>query len=77
MDLDEIVQEDVSDWELVMRFLPEGWREKARGAGALRRRGRKFRSSEALLRTLLVHLGGGCSLKETAVRARLGELAEV
>jgi hypothetical protein len=77
MDLDEIVQDDVSDWELVMRFLPEGWREKARDAGALRRRGRKFRNGESLLRTLLIHLADGCSLKETAVRARLGGLAEV
>ncbi len=77
MEIEDVVHEDLADWPLLMRFLPDGWKEKARELGALRRSGRKFCSSEALLRTLLIHLALGCSLKETASRARLAGLADV
>jgi len=76
MEIEEVVKEDVGDWELVLHFLPEGWREKARELGALRR-AKKFDSSVCLLRTLLIHLAEGCSLKETALRARHAGLADV
>lgn len=72
----EAVKQDLEDWQLVERFLPQDWEAMARRAGALRRRG-KFRDAPSLLRTLLLHLAAGCSLKETALRARLGGLAEV
>jgi hypothetical protein len=77
MDVAEILKEGLDDWEVVMRLLPEGWEEKARELGALRRAGRKFRSSEALLRTLLIYLAEGCPLKETALRAREEGLADI
>jgi hypothetical protein len=77
MEIKDVVEADLKDWELLMRFLPEGWRDKARELGALRREGRKFASIEALLRTLLIHLAEGCSLKETSVRARLAGLADI
>jgi hypothetical protein len=77
METEDVVREDLSDWSLLTRFLPSGWEGKARELGALRRSGRKFCSSEALLRTLLIHLALGCSLKETAYRARLAGLADV
>jgi Transposase DDE domain len=64
------------DWEVVRSFLPEGWEKRARAFGALRRC-RGFEGPEALLRTLLVHLADGCSLRETAVRAQEGQLATV
>lgn len=76
MNVEKAVAEDLGDWELVMRFLPEGWRERARALGALRR-AKGFPDSERLLRTLLIHLVEGCSLKETAVRARRAGLAHV
>jgi hypothetical protein len=76
MDVEAIVEEDLSDWQLVLHFLPEGWREKARQLGALRR-AKKFESSGCLLRTLMIHLAEGCSLKETAVRASDAGLADV
>ena len=38
---------------------------------------RKDKSPEALLRTLLIHLGCGHSLRETVVRARQAEIAEL
>lgn len=59
------------DFEYFKGFLPDGWREKAKELGALRRR-RKAPGPEELLRTLLIHLAEGCSLRETAVRAKEG-----
>jgi hypothetical protein len=76
MDVEQITTQDTSDWELVRRLLPGGWREKARELGAMRR-AKRFADGEALLRTLLIHLTEGCSLKETAVRARYAGLASV
>ncbi|MCX8038919.1 MAG: IS4/IS5 family transposase, partial [Candidatus Sumerlaeia bacterium] len=54
-------------------FLPDGWQAKARETGALRRC-RKVPDAPTLLRVLLIHLAEGCSLRETAVRARQGNL---
>lgn len=64
------------DWEYLQKFLPVGWREEARRCGALRR-ARGFKDAEVLLRVLLIHIANGCSLVETAVRARELGLAEV
>lgn len=70
------VKEDLEDWELVQRFLPQGWEQMARETRALRR-AKKFHDASSLLQTLLIHLAAGCSLKETALRARLAGLAMV
>ncbi|RJP33326.1 MAG: IS4 family transposase [Phycisphaerales bacterium] len=59
----------LDDWAVVCQFLPDGWRDAARTQGALRR-GRVIREADTLLRVLLLHLAAGCSLKETALRAR-------
>lgn len=67
-------QED--DWDVLQSFLPLGWQEQARELGALRRC-RKFANAQTLLRTLMIHLADGCSLRETAVRAKQGQLASV
>jgi hypothetical protein len=67
-------QED--DWQVLLTFLPDGWQGKAKELGALRRC-RKFENPETLLRMLLIHLADGCSLRETAVRARYGNIASV
>jgi hypothetical protein len=64
------------DWDVVTAMLPAQWQAKAVELGAVRRL-RGFHSVEALLRVLLIHLADGCSLRETAVRARAGELADV
>jgi hypothetical protein len=60
--------DSVDDWELLVRWLPPGWEEAARTSGALRRT-RAFKDAATLLRCLLMHLGEGCSLAETAARA--------
>ncbi len=62
------------DWEVILRHLPEGWEDKALELGAMTR-ARGFESPEALLRTLLIHLSQGCSLRETVVRAQEGGIA--
>ena len=64
------------DWQVIERVLPVGWETAARETGALRRC-RGFAGPGALLRVLLIHLADGCSLRETAVRAQVGGLADV
>ena len=76
MDVADLLGTDTDDWDLVARLLPNGWQAKARELGALRR-ANGFASSDVLLRTLLIHLAHGCSLRETAVRARCSSLVDV
>lgn len=64
------------DFEIVRRFLPTGWEAQAKQLGALRR-ARGFADAERLLRTLLIHIADGCSLRETVVRAERSGLANV
>ena len=64
------------DWELLVSFLPGNWQDLAAETGALKGL-RKNKSAENLLRVLLLHLGCGHSLRETAVRARQEGLAEL
>jgi hypothetical protein len=64
------------DWGVVLSLLPENWRELAVESGAVKGL-RKDKSAENLLRTLLIHLAGGWSLRETALRARQAGLAEL
>ncbi len=64
------------DWNILVSMFPIGWREKAKETGALRGL-RKCKSEEDLLRTLLIHLAGGFSLRETVVRAREANLADL
>lgn len=68
---------DLSDWEIVERLLPSGWQQAARSCGAMRSKGGSITSASVLLRVLLIHLLDGCSLRETAVRARQGGLVDV
>jgi hypothetical protein len=64
------------DWDVLVSLFPAGWRESARETNALKGL-RKHKSEEDLLRTLLIHLATGCSLRETVVRAREAHLAEM
>lgn len=72
----ELTAQDQGDWEHLVSMLPEHWQDKSRELKALRRL-RGFSSPEALLRTLMIHLLDGKSLRETAVRAREGKVADV
>ncbi len=64
------------DFSFLLTFLPVGWERQAKELGALRRC-RKVPDAQTLLRVLLIHLAEGCSLRETAVRARQGQLADL
>jgi len=64
------------DFDFLVTLLPDGWDAKAKELGALRRC-RKIPDAGTLLRILLIHLAEGCSLRETAVRARQGGIADV
>ena len=64
------------NWQTLVSFFPANWKELARETGANTRL-RGFRSVEALMRTLLLHVARGSSLRETVVHARLARLARV
>lgn len=64
------------DWNILVSLLPAGWREQAKETEALKGL-RKCKSEEDLLRTLMIHLAGGYSLRETVVRAREAKLADL
>jgi len=63
---DELIEQD---WDIVKRMLPADWEPSARQCGALRRC-RKVDSAEMLLRLILLHVAGGLSLRQTAIRAQ-------
>jgi hypothetical protein len=64
------------DFHYLLQLLPDGWQEKARSLGALRRC-RGVSDAESLLRVLLIHLAEGCSLRETSLRIRRGNIAQL
>jgi hypothetical protein len=64
------------NWKVLLSLLPAGWQQAALESGAIKRL-RGFSSPEALLRTLLLHVGLGYSLRETVVRARLADWTNV
>jgi hypothetical protein len=64
------------DWAVLRSMFPEGWLQLGRDSGAVTRL-RGFDSVDDLLRTLLMHVGCGWSLRETVVRARLAGIADV
>jgi hypothetical protein len=64
-------------WRCVRSMLAEDLEGLAREHGAMRRQRGAIRDAETLLRLILLHVGGGLSLEQTAVRAREQGLAEV
>lgn len=64
------------DWELLTTFFPARWAEQAEESGALKGL-RQDKSAEKYLRVLLLHLGCGFSLRETATRAQQAGLADL
>ena len=64
------------DWKILVSILPPSWQRSARLSGAIERL-RGFDSVDEVLRVLLMHVGCGYSLRETAVRAQAAGLAAV
>jgi hypothetical protein len=64
------------DWDLLKTFFPADWEQLARTTQALKGL-RQDKSADHLLRTVLLHVGCGYSLRETVVRAREAGLADM
>ncbi len=64
------------DWPLLLSFFPTNWIELAGQTDALKKL-RKDKDVENYLRTLLLHVGCGHSLRETATRAKIAGLADI
>jgi hypothetical protein len=64
------------DWSLLLSFFPNNWIELAGQTNALKKL-RKDKDVENFLRTLLLHIGCGYSLRETVTRAKLAGLADI
>jgi len=64
------------DWKLLASFFPPRWKELGQVTKALKGL-RQDKSEENYMRTLLLHLGCGLSMRETVVRARQAKLAEL
>lgn len=64
------------DWAVLRSFFPDNWEVLAQETDALKGL-RKDKTAESLMRTLLIHVGCGYSLRETVVRARRANLAQL
>jgi hypothetical protein len=64
------------DWQILLALFPSDWEDLGRSTGAVARL-RGFNSLNDLFRTLLLHVGCGWSLRETAVQAKLAGIADV
>ncbi len=64
------------DWDLLKTFFPADWEQLARTTQALKGL-RQDKSADHLLRTIMLHVGCGYSLRETVVRARASGLADL
>lgn len=70
MDTETLLRE----WSIITGFLPPDWRELARTTGAFTR-GREIRNPDTLLLLILMHVGTGLSMRQTAARAERAGLA--
>ena len=64
------------DWPILLSFFPSNWVEMASATDALKGL-RKDKDAENYLRTLLIHIGCGYSMRETVTRAKLAGLADI
>jgi hypothetical protein len=66
-----------NDWQLLLRMFPSNWRELARSTKAVVRKFRNFEGEEDVMRALLMHIAEGYSLRETATRLKMANIANV
>jgi len=64
------------DWPLLVSFFPDQWIEMASSTGALKGL-RQDKDAENYIRTLLIHIGCGYSMRETVIRAKRAGLADI
>ena len=64
------------NWKVLRSLFPLGWEQVAWQSGAVKPL-RAFPSPDVLLRMLKLHVSRGCSLRETVVRAKLANWADI
>lgn len=64
------------DWSILLSFFPNNWEELAATTNAVKGL-RKEKNTENYLRTLLLHLACGYSMRETVTRAKLANIADI
>ena len=64
------------DWPILLSFFPDDWIELALHSNALKGL-RKDKDVENYMRTLLIHIACGYSMRETVTRAKLAGLADL
>jgi len=64
------------DWHILLSFFPDNWIELAKANNAIKGL-RKDKEVENYIRTLLIHIACGYSLRETVARAKLAGLADI
>lgn len=64
------------DWPILLSFFPDKWEELAATTKAVKGL-RKEKDTENYLRTLMLHLGCGFSMRETVTRAKLANIADI
>jgi hypothetical protein len=64
------------DWPVLLSFFPDNWIELA-STNDLIKGLRKDKAIENYIRTLLIHIACGYSMRETVTRARLAGLADI
>lgn len=74
MDKTSILDEN---WQTLVTLFPKNWEALAQSTGAMTRKLRNFKSAEDIMRTLLLHVARGYSLRETVVRAKAAGLASI
>jgi hypothetical protein len=65
------------EWKVVTALLPKDWRTSAFETGAIKRARGGLSDPETLLRVLLLHVGGGLSLRSATARAAVLGFADV
>lgn len=73
-DMENILKNE--DWETIVKFLPNGWQEKAKEFGLFQRI-RKLQNPSDLLKVLLIHLADTSSLAETVTKAKIYNIVNI
>jgi len=67
----------LDDWQILLTMFPENWKALAKSTKAMVRKLRNFENEESVMRALLLHIAEGYSLRETATRLKMSNIANV
>lgn len=65
------------DWQILVRMFPRNWKELAKSTKAIVRKFRSFDNEESVMKAILLHIAGGYSLRETATRISMSNIASI